>query len=60
MLPSRFCVKNHPNTPSLPVGGVADKGEFDELKDTFVIFHHSTKTHNKSNNNTNNQKSGSD
>ena len=31
-----------------------DKLEFDELKNTLVIFNHGTKTYNKSKNNTNN------
>lgn len=33
--------------------------EFDELKNTLVIFNHGTKTYNKSKNNTNNQNSSS-
>ena len=36
-----------------------DKLEFDELKNTLVIFNHGTKTYNKSKNNTNNQNSSS-
>ena len=35
------------------------KLEFDELKNTLVIFNHGTKTYNKSKNNTNNQNSSS-
>ena len=36
-----------------------DKLEFDELKNTFVIFNHSTEAYNKSKNNANNQNSSS-
>ena len=38
---------------------LTDKLEFDELKNTLVIFNHGTKTFNKSKNNTNNQNSSS-
>ena len=38
---------------------MSDKLEFDELKNTLVIFNHGTKTYNKSKNNTNNQNSSS-